>query len=101
MARCPYCRKLANPLMLLLYSGILGYGCSACKGRSRLPRWGFLAMVVVLLAIVFLGGYVVAIRGLWVAVGAIGAWLVMWLCLPLRRMPGGAPEDDPGAGTSP
>lgn len=92
MARCPYCRKLANPLRLLLYSGTMGYACRGCTGRSRLPGWGFVVMVVVLLAAVILGDFVVHIRGLWVGIGAAAAWLVMWLILPLRRMAGGDPE---------
>jgi hypothetical protein len=92
MARCPYCHTVANPLRLLLYSGAMGYCCKKCTGCSRLPRWGFLPMAATLIAVVILGDFIVPIRVLWVGVGAVAAWLVMWLLLRLHPVKGGEPE---------
>ncbi len=93
MTRCPYCRRIANPFRLLLYSGMMGYRCPTCEGRSLLTRWGWVPMVVVLLLTIIFGDLLVRNRFLWVVVGAAAALLVMWLFLGLHAVEGGEPQD--------
>jgi len=93
MTRCPYCRTVANPLRLLVYSGLMGYRCAKCGGRSMLTKWGWAPMIGVLLVTVVFGDLIVPIRVLWVAVGAVAALLIMWLFLRLHVAEGGEPPD--------
>ncbi len=92
MTRCPYCHAVANPFRLLLYTGMMGYRCKKCGGRSLLTRWGWVPMAAVLLLTIIFGDLIVPNRFLWVVVGAVAALLVMWLFLGLHAVEGGEPQ---------